>query len=349
MHRQLGSSHVTTTWRVARVGALGVGLVLMAILLARLGPRQIAQHLREAGAGSVWLLIAYAAGTTISALPWHIVMPRQARPGVSAAITSRFAAAGANTLLPLFGLGGELVRLFWLRPGTRAAGLAAVVVDRLLYAIASAVFLLGGVIVATRLIALPHSYTVAAAVCAIVLLVISCGVLWIAARHRMAQRVHAIVQRLRRSRTVAGNGFTAKDVDAAFEDISGHRARIAGALAVHVVARVVLALEIYAGFAAIDVTVSWDVAVAFAAVPVALGFIGGVVPSQIGIQEGTQALIASALGIPPATAVTVVLLTRMRQLITAGIAWLLIAAVRKPGGSVAAPTTPSPTARDNGG
>ncbi|MGE3459988.1 MAG: lysylphosphatidylglycerol synthase domain-containing protein [Kofleriaceae bacterium] len=328
-----------------RFGALGVGLVLMAILLARLGPLQIAEHLRAAGVGSVWLLIAYSAGTTLSALPWHVLLPREVRPGVGAAVTSRFAAAGANTLLPLAGMGGEVVRLLWMRPGTRAIGLAAVVIDRLLYAISSAMFLLGGVIVATRLISLPHAYTVGAAIAGLVLLVMSCAVLWVVARHRMAQRIHGLVRRIRRSRAAAGNGFTAKDVDAAFEEIVSHRARLAAGLAIHVMARLVLALEIYAGFVAIDVPVAWDVAVVFAVVPVLLGFAGAVVPSQLGIQEGAQALVATALGITPASAVTVVLLTRMRQLITAAIAWLLIAAARKPPPTTTG-TTPSATAAD---
>lgn len=69
-------------------------------------------------------------------------------------------------------------------------------------------------------------------------------------------------------------------------------------------------------------------ALVFAAVPMLLAFAGAVVPSQLGIQEGSQALVARAIGIEPATAVAVVLLQRIRQLVTAALAWLLIATAR---------------------
>ena len=54
---------------------------------------------------------------------------------------------------------------------------------------------------------------------------------------------------------------------------------------------------------AIGLSLTWEAAFAFAGVPILLGFVGAVVPSQLGIQEGAQALVATALGIPAPTAV----------------------------------------------
>jgi len=49
------------------------------------------------------------------------------------------------------------------------------------------------------------------------------------------------------------------------------------------------------------------------------------VPSQIGVQEGAQALLASSFGIPTTIAVAVVLLLRIRSLIGGAFVAFLIA------------------------
>ena len=52
------------------------------------------------------------------------------------------------------------------------------------------------------------------------------------------------------------------------------------------------------------------------------------VPSQIGVQEGGQAVIASALGLSPTLGVTLVLLQRFRQVAFASVVPLLLRGAR---------------------
>ena len=54
-------------------------------------------------------------------------------------------AAAINAATPLLGLGGEPVRLLWLRAGERKAGLAALVVDRSAYLVSGAIAMAAGV------------------------------------------------------------------------------------------------------------------------------------------------------------------------------------------------------------
>lgn len=319
-------------WVTSRLrGALLLaGLVLLAVLVARVGPAEILGQVTGVGPAIVWLLIAYAAGTTAAALPWYLLLPAEARPPVRSAVASRFAAAGANAVLPLFGVGGEPTRLLWLRSQDRAPGVAAIIADRLLYVVASGVFLLAGVLALLETASMPDRYVAAGAVAAALLVVIGAVGCWVVARHRLAERIHRLGRRM--SGKVAldgGNGFGA-EVDRALDPIiAGPPSRLVASLLIHLLARVLLGAEIYAGFLILDIPISPAEALVFASVPVLLSFVGSVVPSQIGLQEGTQALVAVALGVPPAGAVAVVLLQRVRQVATVGLAWVLIALARR--------------------
>ena len=96
-------------------------------------------------------------GTAVGAVPWRELLPDWARPSWGATLTSRFAASGINALLPFFGL-GEASRLLWLPRGERSPGLAALVVDRLLFLAAGMPILVIAALAATRVPAVPHSY-----------------------------------------------------------------------------------------------------------------------------------------------------------------------------------------------
>lgn len=313
-----------TKLRITRIVLLAIALVFMGALVARLGPRTIVDQLGSAGGAALLLLVAYAIGTAIGALPWYVLLRRDDRPSVGAAVASRFAASGINVIVPLLGVAGEPVRLVWLRPSQHAAGVAALVIDRLTYALASALFLAIGALAAVQLVRLPSSYTAAAALGALLLLAITFTAIWIVARHRLADRVHRLIERIQR-RTVPDDTRFGADVDRELESILARRRQVLLAIAIGLVARIALGAEIYAGFYVLDVPLSPSAALVFAAVPVLLAFVGAVIPGQLGIQEGSQALVATALGLSPTTAVAVVLLTRIRQLVSAGFGWLLLA------------------------
>src|SRR4051794_14761199 len=103
------------------------GLGLVGIFVSRIGVGPIARRLGELGPDAIWILVPYAVGTAIGARPWARLLPATARPRLAGTIASRFAASGANALLPFFGLAGEPSRLLWLRRAARAQGLAAIV------------------------------------------------------------------------------------------------------------------------------------------------------------------------------------------------------------------------------
>lgn len=320
------------SWIAPKMRALLLvaGLVLVVLLVARLGPGTIARQITGVGPAIAWLLFAYAAGTAVGGVPWYLLLPPASRPRLRDAIASRFAAAGANAVLPLLGVGGEPTRLLWLPARDRARGVAAIVVDRLLFVMASGLFLCAGVIALLETRRMPDHYVALAAAAAAGLVLIAAAGAWVAARSQLAERIHGIARRLTGKDSLDDGDGLGADIDRAITATLERPAPVlGGGVLIHLVGRVLLGAEIYLGFVLLDVPITPAEGLVFASVPVLLSFVGSVVPSQLGLQEGTQALVAVALGVSPAAAVAVVLLQRVRQVATVSAAWLLIALARQ--------------------
>jgi len=325
-----------TTLRGAGI-ALGLGAVVVGVKWT--GVAAIHKALSQVGPNIAWMFVAYAAGTAVGAVPWRKLLPDWARPSWGATLTSRFAASGINALLPFFGL-GEASRLLWLPRGERSPGLAALVVDRLLFLAAGMPILVIAAVAATRVPAVPHSYLLAVSISAVVIFLAVTAVAVGAAQGRLVGKLRWALIMFGVPPT-AGNGPRSGDggrsnadgdaidpVDRGLHNLlTGARAPLAGGFALHICARLLLAAEIYVGLRILGAPVGVLGTLIFIAIPVGLSVIGTFVPGQIGLQEGASALVASALGIGPATGIALVFLQRLRQLVFVPLAGLLIALV----------------------
>jgi hypothetical protein len=336
-------------WKpLLRTLGIALGVVAAVVGVKWTGVAAIHQALSQVGVNIAWMFVAYAAGTAVGAIPWRKLLPDRARPSWGATVTSRFAASGINALLPFFGL-GEASRLLWLQRGERSPGLAALVVDRLLFLAAGMPILVIAALAATRVPAVPHSYLLAVLVSAGIISIAVAAVAIAAARGRLVGKLRwALVMFGVPPTAGVANGAapvpinggtsvekTAKPVEPAIDPVdsglhallTGSRAPLAGGFALHVCARLLLAAEIYAGLQILGVRVGVLGTLIFIAIPVGLSVIGTFVPGQIGLQEGASALVAAALGIGPATGIALVFLQRLRQLVFVPLAGLLIALV----------------------
>jgi hypothetical protein len=319
---------------VLRVVGILLGLAVVVVGVKWTGVGAIRDALSRVGANIVWMFAAYAAGTAVAAFPWRRLFPNQQRPSWGATLTSRFAASGLNALVPFFGL-GEAARLLWLPRGERSPGLAALVVDRLLFLAAGAPILLVAALAATRVPAVPRSYEAVALISAAVILAAVVGVAAGAAHGRLVGKlrwalllfgVAPIGNGARANGAAAGN--TVDPIDRGLRGIiTGSRARIACGFALHLCARLLLAAEIFAGLHILGAHVGPMETLIFIGIPIGLSVVGTFVPGQIGLQEGASALVAAALGIGPATGIALVFLQRLRQLVFVPLAGLLIALV----------------------
>src|SRR5262245_52585619 len=131
-----------------RGAGIALGLAAVIVGVKWTGVAAIHKALSQVGVNIAWMFVAYAAGTAVAAIPWRKLLPAWLRPSWGATLASRFAASGVNALLPFFGL-GEASRLLWLPRGERSPGLAALVVDRLLFLAAGTPILVVAALAAT--------------------------------------------------------------------------------------------------------------------------------------------------------------------------------------------------------
>ena len=300
-----------------------MGLGLFALAVARAGVSAIGAQLSRVGPRAVWLLLPSAVGTALGALPWAALLPSELRPRLLGVVSGRFVASSANALLPFFGLAGEPTRLLWLGPEARARGLAAIVVDRVLYNCSNGFLLLGGAAVALEATHLPRPLSLGAAGAALATLAVTGALMWGAIRSGVGRRVQALLRRML-GKLYTADSFGA-EVDAELLSLVRERPlRLGLGVLTHVLARSVILLEVYLALRLLGVAFSPADAVVLAVVPIGLSLFFSSVPSQLGIQEGGQALVAAALGMSPSVGVTLVLLQRFRQLVFAAVAPLLL-------------------------
>ncbi len=301
-----------------------LGLALTAYLVRRVGAATIGHALARVGARFVWLVAAYAAATAVAAIPWALLLPARARPSWGAVVTSRFAASGLAAVLPFFGL-GEAGRLLWMPRIAWSSGTAAIVVDRLIYLVAGALFLFAAAGSARSLGSLPPHLISGAVVVAFAILAVATGVALVAARGQLGRAWNRLLATFAPRRLRAPGAWE----PSLREMLVGPRRPLLAGLSIHLASRLLFALEIYAGLRLLGLPSGWRVTAIFAAVPIALSVAGTFIPGQLGLQEGVQALVATALGIGPAAGLTLVLLQRVRQLLFVPLSGLLIAMVTR--------------------
>jgi hypothetical protein len=304
-----------------------LGLLLIPVLVARIGVQTILGQLRELGPESLLILVPYAGSTALSAFPWAWCLPAEERPRPAAVIASRFAASGANALLPFFGLAGEPCRLLWLSPDARAEGLAAIVLDRLLYNSASGLLLLLGAAAALRT-RLPRALSASAGVVGVILFGLSFCILYAIRRWGLGRRSQLLLRRFSGGSAVEPE--LGARVDAAIQRLSSPSSRRAlrAGLLWHFVARVGLSAEVFIALWSLHAPTTPSDALVLASVPIAVSAVASSIPSQIGVQEGAQAFVCGALGFSPALGLVLVLLVRLRQLAFAPLTPILLAAAR---------------------
>lgn len=304
------------------------GLLLLALLVRRVGGQVVVQELRAVGPRILWLCAAYAAGTALTAAPWNLLLDRETRPGWGAAIVSRFSAAGLNALLPFVGV-GEVSRLLWLRRAGWGEGVAAMVVDRLLFLVASALSLVVGAVATLFVPRIPRAVAWAAAGAGVVLLVLALAIGWVALRTSPVRVLGRWLEKLRAAAGKVGAGGTvipAAVVDDALKRIlGGPRRTLVAGVTLHLGGRLFYTGEIYAALRLLDADPDLAAVAVLAAVPVALSIVGAAVPSQIGLQEGAQGAMAAALGLGATAGLLIVLLQRIRQLLFVPVTAVLLA------------------------
>ena len=322
------SSKRPTKRTVLRWVAWFLGLGLIVFLVHRVGGETVLAALWQVGPRVLLLAAAYAASLVVMAIPFHWFLSPATRPPFQSTVGGRFAASGLNALLPLMNA-GEPSRLLWLARAHWSEGLAALIVDRLTFAGASLMWIAIGATATLHLPGFPRilSWEVLAVALGLLALGVGLGAWWRPSRvlALLIRMALGIWRRLGRQGPVAADQALTERLHDRLEGLFRQPGKLAGALLVHVLARFVAAMEIYLALAALGANPTLAVALALSAVPVALALVGGLVPGQVGVQEGSVAVVAAAIGVGASTGLAVVLLQRVRQILFLPVTGLLLA------------------------
>jgi hypothetical protein len=298
-----------------------LGLLLVLLFAWRVGISAIGRELSRLGPSAILVLVPYAVGTSITALPWPRLLPTALRPGLGATVASRFAASGSNALLPFFGVAGEPTRLLWLPPAGRARGLAAIVVDRVLYNSASALLLLLAAFASSATRLSGNLRTAAGAIAVLTLLVTLAGG-WIVARAGVGQKLSRVLRKLLGGDR--GDRFGV-DVDQALQQsLTRNGAALGSGLLLHFVGRAAMTAETYLALRSLHAPATLAEALVLAAAPIASALFASSIPSQLGVQEGVLTLTCHALGLSTVLGLTLALLIRLRQLVFVALTPILL-------------------------
>jgi glycosyltransferase 2 family protein len=314
--------------RIARRSLLILGFSVMAVLVWRAGPRVVWAILVRAGWSFLSFLAIYGIHLALRAAAlWRTVLGGRVR----FADVFRIRLAGeAVEMLTFTGPFLAEPAKGWLltRRGLPSAdAFAAVVTEYLLYTVASAWLAIGALWLLLARGTLPPRVSSGVA------LVVALTVAFLAAfAFATITGIGLIVPILRASRVLMGASRAGRAAEAfsriehaIIQFLHGHRGRLTEVLAIEIAAHVLLVLEIWVVLVTLGVSNSWYRAFVLEGgmkfVPVVFGFI----PGQLGALEGAYAMVAGAIGLPPALGLTLALMRRVRDLLTAGAGLVFVA------------------------
>jgi putative membrane protein len=310
------------------VSAIGLAVIAGAIFAA--DPRAVAAAVARVGSASLLVIATRAVSVGLAGLAWWLLFPPDRRPPARVCVLLRYVREGANTLLPLTQIGGDVIgaRLvtFWGIAGTLAA--ATVMVDVLIQAATQFLYALSGLsVLAARDV---DSALVRNLGWALALFVPALGGFYLVQRHWGEALLMKILRRMARGREWAVHGHVGA-VFAYLHALYGRRAALAAAFLGHLAIWFIGALEVWIALTAMGYAVGYREAMAIESLAQAARGAAFMVPSAVGVQEGGLVLLCGLFGIPPQSALAVSLIKRAADVgvgVPGLVAWQRLEAAR---------------------
>jgi putative membrane protein len=264
-------------------------------------------------------LLVHSTQLAISGWGWWVLLPAP-RTGIVRVLRVRWVREALNTLLPLGGLGGGVAatRLLARDAGiSMAAATASTTVDLTCEAISQAPFL----IMALAIVALLAPGQISAARAALAVLPITLG----AAGFVVAQRM-GVMRLIERGANRLGFGAAMAGLHDGIMAMHARPKAVAASIVVHWLAWALGGAEVWVILRAAGHPVGAAAAFAIEGLGMAARSIGFALPSGLAAQEAGFVLACTAFGVPPADAVAMSMVKRVRELVVAlagAAAWRL--------------------------
>jgi len=319
------------------VGSLGlaVGVALLVVMIVEAGPARLLAGALRVGPSFLLVLAVSFSWFALNTWGWRLAFAAQdpePPPGAWPLFGAYLAAEAVNNVTPLMALGGEPLKVALLSPRVAAErSVAAVVGDNVVHAITAPLFMLGGLALGWAAFDLERGLwlRLLAATAAIGLLALAA---WLAACRGAVGGLVRLVARRFREGAGATLGAKADRVDALTSSFLGGGWRFWASIALHLAGRTMGAVEAWIIVTALGVPFSLAGAVFVIAVAhVAVNLAFSIVPSQLGVQEAAAYLLFAAVGLDPASGVTLMLVRRVRGFVWIAVGLLLAGRGASPG------------------
>jgi putative membrane protein len=306
--------------------AFVLGLATTTGLVAWQGFATVAASMALVGWGLLVMSAWYLVPLLGMAAAWRLLLPAAYRPAMSRIVRASWIGLAVNWLLPVAAVGGELVKAMIInREGVAGpvAG-ASVLADKLAQAVSQLLWGLLGIVLLLQIQAggglAPTLLGVTGLFGLLVFLfyrVQSGGLVTWLLRHAGGRG---------KGRAWQGLIGGAERLDAALIEIYRHPARIAGACALRLGARMAIAAEVWLALHLMGYPIGVVEAMMLESLSAAIRTATFAVPAGLGAQEGAFLLFGHVLGVGPEAALAVSLLKRVRELMVglpALVAWQL--------------------------
>jgi putative membrane protein len=300
--------------RSAQVG-LAVGIALLAAAFAWTGIGDVAEALRKAGWGILAIALFHFPPMWADALGWRRLLPPKARPSRRAMLGARWIGESINDLLPVFQMGGNVVKARLIAgrgvPLSRAG--ASVVIDVTLVVLTQIIFTFFGLGLFSSVLGGGRPLLIV--IVGTSLMGILLGGFYFVQRRGF----FGFVVRISRRLFGAAGQKTLSDGAAAIDDevkcLYRNRPALLASGCWHMTAWFLGVAEVWFALDLLGHPVDIGTALLFESLGQAIRTGAFAVPGGIGIQEGGYLLVGTALGIEPGVALALSLARRVRELL----------------------------------
>jgi putative membrane protein len=319
---------MTPVLRSASGIGLLVGLGIAVALVAWQGADSVAALLASSG----WKLLAVAGfavpNLLLATASWRLLFPPGRAPRFDVALAVLWIGTSVNVLLPVAGVGGEIVRARLLaRWSTRARdAVASVVVDKTVQVATLPLLALIGI--AALLPRTPGAgfyrggsdpfgtrpATLGAALVGVTLLATAIALLVLAQRAGAFSFLATRAVRFARNPKWEGLVDRASDLDGAIRTLY-RPGRIAGSFALRLLARLSLAGEVWLAARLLGYPITLIDAIALKSLAMVAGGVIFPVPAALGVQEASFVVLGGLIGLTPDAALATSLATRVREVV----------------------------------
>lgn len=309
--------------RTLRWLAFLIGLGAIAALVAWQGVGDVAEGLAAAGPGILLVFLIYVPHMVLAAWSWGMMFaPARAGgaapPGLFSLTRAIWLGGAVNALIPSGTIGGEFVkaRMLTLEGFATNAVTASVVGDKTVQTFSSALWALCGVGMLIWLSAAPGLVLYAA---------LGVGLLFLGGIGFMmvqrAGKAEATVRRItRRMATETSEKYAgaAAQFDIAIADVYSRPGRFWLSVVVRTLSRAIFGFEVWLAAWLVGHPITLVEAMMLRAIAATVRDAAFLVPNGLGVQEGAWVLLAGLIGLDPATLLAISLISRIRELISAG-------------------------------